>query len=374
MFFANPVFEDDGLASTVELAKKISQHQPVLYINFPLTYTQVLKGEHTIRYKRAFGVNSRIYQPDLIEFPNLWVLEMPVMLPSNKIKNDWLYKKVLDRNNRRYRLHVLRAIQKLNWSSTIAVNALNPLYGKAFTLFSAIKHVYYCYDNIDAAFWLSNHGSELERELVSKCDEICVSSKGLQEKFERLKKPIFWIPNGMNPEHFTRRTEFPKGAFKGAYIGAMDNRLDYDLVGELLDKFPKFQLVLVGPIKCKAAEQLLEHSRVDYRGVVSTSEVSSLVEDCEIGLIPFESNDFTKYIYPLKINEYLHMGMAVLSTNFADLSPFKNHIHVVEAFEQAVNVLQNLSIDSGNHRKRIEFAKEQTWEARADKMREVLNG
>lgn len=374
VFFANPVFEDDGLASTVELAKKIAEYQPVLFINFPLTYTQFVKCEHTNRYSRALGFQNRIYQPAISELPNLWVIEMPIMLPSNKIKNDWLYRRVFDRNNRRYRFHVLRAIQKLGWSSTIAVNALNPLYSKAFTSFSAIKHVYYCYDNIQAAYWLSNHGAELEKELVHQCDEIYVSSQGLLEKFKHLSKPIFWIPNGMNPEHFTRHSEFPKGAFKAAYIGALDDRLNYGLINGLLQNFENFRVVLVGPIKCKAAEEIILHSRVNYRGVVSSSGVSALIEDCEFGLIPFETNEFTKYIYPLKINEYLHLGLAVLSTNFADLTPFKEHIEVVESLEHACEALRRLKEDSGDYLSRIAYAKHQTWEARAAKMRQALNG
>lgn len=47
------------------------------------------------------------------------------------------------------------------------------------------------------------------------------------------------------------------------------------------------------------------------------------MEKINVGLIPFEKNDFTKNIYPFKINEYLMSGMPVGSINRADLTNFK---------------------------------------------------
>ena len=376
VIFANPVFEGEGLASTVELAKGISEHQEVLFINFPMTFTQLIKGQEPLRLLRATGLKSRLYQP-IEELSKLWVLEMPLMLPSNKIGSEKLYHKVLARNNRTYRLHVHRVIERLNWSSTIAVNAFNPLYLEAFTSVNAIKHVYYCYDNIEAAYWLSRHGATLEKKLAAQVDEIYVSSQALKEKFSALNRPVVWIPNGMQPNHFKRTTAFPVHAFHAAYIGALDDRIDYELLQHLLRHFIDFRITLVGPIKCEEAQVLIQHERVCYLGLKKPSEVGQLIQDCDIGLIPFVKNEFTRFIYPLKINEYLCLGMSVLTTDFADLSVFSEWVTPVSSIQEAIDELECIK----GHKDvfemvegRIKFAQLQSWQARAQKMRTHLNG
>ena len=376
VIFANPVFEGEGLASTVELAKEISKHQEVLFINFPMTYTQLLKGEGTSRMKRALGWKRRLYRP-IEQLEKLWVLEMPYMLPSNKLKSERWYSKVLSRNNRTYRYHVLRALKKLNWSSTIAMNAFNPLYKEAFLSFSAIKYVYYCYDNIEAAYWMANHGVSLEQELASQVDEIYVSSKALWSKFSGYSTPITWIPNGMDPANFKRKTEFPEQAMHAAYIGALDNRLDYDLLNGLLQAFRNIQFTIVGPLKCSQAEALVGHERVHYQGIHPPNKVGEMLQHCDMGLIPFVKNEFTKYIYPLKINEYLSLGLAVLTTDFADLSFFEDWVRPISNLEEAQVELARLQTEESNMEsanERIAFAQTQSWEARAQKMRTQLNG
>jgi len=376
VIFANPVFEGEGLASTVELAKEISKHQEVLFINFPMTYTQLLKGEGTSRMKRALGWKRRLYRP-IEQIEKLWVLEMPYMLPSNKLRSERWYSKILSRNNRTYRFHVLNALKKLNWSSTIAMNAFNPLYQEAFLSFSALKHVYYCYDNMEAANWMANHGVSLEQELASQVDEIYVSSKALWSKFSGYSTPITWIPNGMDPANFKRKTEFPEQAMHAAYIGALDNRLDYQLLHGLLMAFRNIQFTIVGPLKCSQAEALVRHERVHYQGIHPSHKVGEMLQHCDIGLIPFVKNEFTKYIYPLKINEYLSLGLAVLTTDFADLSFFEDWVRPISNLEEAKVELVRLQTEESNMEsanERIAFAQTQSWEARAQKMRTQLNG
>lgn len=376
VIFANPVYQGEGLASTVELAKEMARHQDVLFINFPMTYTQLFKGQERGRLKRALGFAKRLYRPNK-DLDKLWVLEMPLMLPSNKIRSKKVYNQVLSRNNRTYKQHLLGAMQRLNWSSTIAVNAFNPLYKEAFLSFSALKHVYYCYDNIEAAYWLAEHGVPLEQELVKHSDEIYVSSQGLFAKFSGSHKPLTWIPNGMNPKDFTRNQAFAEHQLHAAYIGALDDRLDYPLLHNLLEANPALKMTLVGPVKCAAAQELTAMERVNYLGVKRPDEVGEHLQDCTIGLIPFVKNDFTSFIYPLKINEYLSLGMAVLTTDFADLSVFEDWVRPVSSAQEAVMELARIEAEELHEKAvtaRITFAQSQSWEARADKMRMQLNG
>src|SRR5690606_17805391 len=58
--------------------------------------------------------------------------------------------------------------------------------------------------------------------------------------------------------------------------------------------------------------------------------------DCTI--IPFKCNELTKSIYPLKVNEYLAAGKAVVSTNFSeDIAEFKNIVYLAASHEEFIN-------------------------------------
>ena len=186
---ANPVFGDEGLSSTEEIAKELSKLRPVVFVNFPLTLSQ-LKSQKQ-RVKKANTV-ERVQGYD-----QLWVYEPPIMLPSNAL-NGVSYTVVNNINNGRYYRGLERLINQLNWSEVDLVNAFNPLYAGACSKFNAHSLTYYCYDNIAASHWMRNHGTRLEEKLVSQVDKIIVSSPGLREKFSSASVPVDLVPNGMD--------------------------------------------------------------------------------------------------------------------------------------------------------------------------------
>ncbi|MCU0324973.1 MAG: teichuronic acid biosynthesis glycosyltransferase tuaH, partial [Spirosomaceae bacterium] len=93
----------------------------------------------------------------------------------------------------------------------------------------------------------------------------------------------------------------------------------------------------------------------------------------DVGLIPFKKNEFTKSIYPLKINEYLASGMPVVSTDFADLTDFKGLIYELEErnFEENLRIAIQ-EIDKTLIEKRIAFAQANSWKNRAAELNKII--
>ena len=365
---ANPVFGDEGLSSTEEIAKELSKLRPVVFVNFPLTLSQ-LKSQ-----KRRVKMANTV---ELVEgYDQLWVYEPPIMLPSNALKG-LSYTVVNDINNRRYYRGLKRLINQLNWIDVDLVNAFNPLYVSACSRFKAHSLTYYCYDNIAASHWMRNHGTRLEEKLVSQVDKIIVSSPGLKEKFSSTSVPVDLVPNGMDASNFSVLDDMPKDSIALAYVGAIDNRIDYDFIEEIL-KLPEVRsLKLAGPLKTVDAELLSKHSKVDYLGVLPKEKVGEMLSDVNTGLIPFVKNEFTKYIYPLKINEYLGKGLAVLTTDFADLTDFEDFVRPIKSLTEATIELQRILKEDLTESKKLarhEFALKNTWQHRAELFNESLNG
>jgi teichuronic acid biosynthesis glycosyltransferase TuaH len=365
---ANPVFGDKGLSSTEEIAKELSKLRPVVFVNFPLTLSQ-LRSEKP-RLKR---VNTVVEVPG---YDQLWVYEPPIMLPSNAL-NGLPYAVVNDINNKRYFRGVQRLINQFNWNDIDLVNAFNPQFAGACSKLKAHSLTYYCYDNIAASHWMRNHGSRLEDQLIHQADKIIVSSPGLKEKFSQSTVPVDLVPNGMDASNFKLLNDLPKDSITLAYVGAIDDRIDYDFVNKLLQLPIVSKLRLVGPLKTAEAEGLVNHSKVEYLGIVPKEVVGELLKDVNTGLIPFIRNEFTKYIYPLKINEYLGKGLAVLTTDFADLADFNQFVRPVGSFAEATDELQRILKEDLTEPKKLarhQFALQNTWEQRAQSFNEALNG
>jgi glycosyltransferase involved in cell wall biosynthesis len=98
------------------------------------------------------------------------------------------------------------------------------------------------------------------------------------------------------------------------------------------------------------------------------------MQEWDVGLIPFVKNEFTKTIYPLKINEYLAAGKPVISTDFADLEDFKGMVKVctshkdfIEGIAKEIRYNNRLKIS-----KRIAFARQNSWETRTAQFLQAL--
>jgi len=67
---------------------------------------------------------------------------------------------------------------------------------------------------------------------------------------------------------------------------------------------------------------------VVFYGPKKVQDLPAYLKTFSLGIIPFIKNQFTKGIYPLKINEYLAAGIPVVSTNFGYLEDFETIINI----------------------------------------------
>ena len=138
---------------------------------------------------------------------------------------------------------------------------------------------------------------------------------------------IFPVTNGVNL-NITK----PKGAIRAGstfrifYVGYVrkDRGMDTLLssIAILKDKIFSLRLTLVGDAVeedmyylNKTIKSLGLEKYVDFRGILSHSEVLYLEECSDVCIFPFPRGRELDYIYPIKILEYLAMGKAVVATN-----------------------------------------------------------
>jgi glycosyltransferase involved in cell wall biosynthesis len=113
---------------------------------------------------------------------------------------------------------------------------------------------------------------------------------------------------------------------------------------------------------------------VKIEGPKMPEQLPPYLQTFSVGIIPFVKDDFTKGIYPMKINEYLAAGLPVVSTAFGDIADFASLIKITDDKETFLQyVLSEIAGDTPEKREaRLKTAENNTWDKRAEELSNVI--
>lgn len=367
-----PSWEGNYNKSTVELMKEYSNYQKVIYIDYPYTVLDLIRNN-------TAPVN-RILKCEYLtvpEHPNLKIYNLPAIIPFQSIKiksllnlilfiNSWLIQRRIKKIRR------LEGIQNAEW-----LCALNPFIGNIVQAkYRTENFNYYCYDDIASMKWVNKKSIDEEKAYIEKSKSVFCSSNKLLAKCRKYNENVHLIENGVNTNTFINTSVNSSDSNIIGYVGSIDDRLDMELLELLISSNKNYKFQFIGRVVDKEVQDKLSiHDNVELVPPVSPSLLAGYIARFKVGLIPFVRNQFTENIYPMKVNEYLALGVPVVSTHFSDLSSLKDIIRIAEKHIDFQSfVLEEISSDSGlKKQKRIEFAKTQSWTNKAHIMHSVLS-
>jgi glycosyltransferase involved in cell wall biosynthesis len=124
------------------------------------------------------------------------------------------------------------------------------------------------------------------------------------------------------------------------YHGAITELLDWELL-ENLAQMPGVRLVLIGPIahfdsvaagdSQSVKERVLTCDQVTHIQTVPYFELKYYLAGFDAGIVPFVINEQTAPVSPLKLFEYMAMGLKVFATPTKTLSAYAEFITVAES-------------------------------------------
>ena len=160
------------------------------------------------------------------------------------------------------------------------------------------------------------------------------------------------------------------------YVGSLDDRIDYALLEFVIRRSPHLRFRFIGRITAVASVNALrKYSNVEFMPPVAYVEVPDQVSRLAVGLIPFVKDEFTRFIYPLKVNEYLAVGKPVVMTNFTQLEEFAEVAWICNDREAFLGGIHQALVnnDSNLRAKRAQVAQQNSWEHRTQKFIKVLS-
>jgi glycosyltransferase involved in cell wall biosynthesis len=150
------------------------------------------------------------------------------------------------------------------------------------------------------------------------------------------------------------------------YFGVVDERLDYELIGNLAKANPNWNIVMVGPV-CKVdPAQLPKAANIVWLGGRDYSELPAYTKAFDVCLMPFALNEATEYINPTKALEYMAAGKVIVSTPVPDVvSNFSKVSKISNSSDEFIKLClqQTTNRDEAAIKRGLQMAQQNTWDA-----------
>jgi glycosyltransferase involved in cell wall biosynthesis len=167
-------------------------------------------------------------------------------------------------------------------------------------------------------------------------DLICIASEGQREMFPASSK-LYLLSNGVDSIFFSAVSPVIPADLKdiirpiAGYAGALQDRIDIDLMEYVIKTLPEYNFVFVGPvIDINHIKPLLNYSNVHIMGNKKFGNMPSYIDNFDVCIIPHKVNALTISMDPLKTYEYLARGKPVVSTPVAGTDKFKNILYIAD--------------------------------------------
>jgi teichuronic acid biosynthesis glycosyltransferase TuaH len=384
--FGLPRIDSEIESTNYTTARLLARYNEVYYIENPFTIKDYwrLRGSPQISKRKGY---LSLFSTNVMasDTPGLWHVIPPVLLSINFLPEGWLFRSMLRLNESLLAFKLKRIFKEHNISRFIFINSYNFHYPGLADHLKSVMEVYHSLDPLILPFD-RKHGSISEAIIVKRSDVVICSSRQLYRDKKQLNEATYFVPNAADLTHSSKVLDpslkihpllaHLHGPVIG-YFGAVERRIDYQLLAEVARIHSDKIFALVGPVHHEFVPDWFKSlPNVLLTGAVPYSEMPAVITRFNVGLIPFKKDEVSKTIFPLKLFEYMGAGKPVVCTDFnLDLAEFTEETiefcsdaaHFSAAIHRA---LYEDDIEKRN--RRLQVAAHNTWERRVDEIADII--
>lgn len=222
----------------------------------------------------------------------------------------------------------------------------------AFTQHLTPKAVVYdCMDELSAFRGAPLALRECEARLFDRADVVFTGGQSLYEAKREQHRNIHPFPSSIDAAHFGEARNFQIDPVdqlviphpRLGFFGVIDERMDLELVSQVAEARPDWQLVMIGPVVKIDPAELPRRSNIHYLGGKDYKELPAYIAGWDVALMPFARNESTRFISPTKTPEYLAAGKPVVSTSIRDVvRPYgeMNLVRIADAADEFISAIE----------------------------------
>lgn len=208
-----------------------------------------------------------------------------------------------------------------------------------------------------------------ERGILEGADAVVTTARALERRLRSAGRPVALVPNGCDFEYFSSIAPRARGGRPTVgYYGCIANWFDSDLVADVAQRRPEWDFVLIGPTYLADLSRLPALPNVTFPGLVPYGQLLERIERFDVFLLPFRRSPLTDAANPVKAYEIMATGRPFVSVPLPELEPFGDLVRFAsDAAELERRIEDALAEDDpGLVERRRDFARRNSWDARAD--------
>ncbi len=256
------------------------------------------------------------------------------------------------------------------------------------------KIVFHADDNAPAMNGWTRAEEAPRAALIARADRIFAITPGVIDSLgPRAATKTMLLPNGADTESFRagRKAPCPPDLAviprpRIAYVGSLNDKVDFALIDRLAAARPDWHWVLVG--KTWPAEGLRPEARaplqscraranIHFLGPKPFWELPAYCAHVDVNTMVYriDGDGWWRDIYPLKLHEYLAAGPAVVSSDVPAVRSFGDVVTICHSDRQWLSALA-LAIDERQvaAERRLSVARDNDWDKRVTLVDGALRG
>jgi UDP-galactopyranose mutase len=245
------------------------------------------------------------------------------------------------------------------------------------------------YDCMDELASFKNAPKQLlqrENAVLKMADLVFTGGPSLYRAKRERHPNVHCFPSSVDVMHFAqaldRTNSHPAhkdipGPRLGFY-GVIDERFDTELIAQLADAHPQWQIVLVGPVVKIDPAALPKRDNIYYLGQQPYKALPYFLAGWDVCLLPFALNESTRFISPTKTLEYMAAELPIVSAPVTDVVDlYQDIVYIAADAPQFVAACEAALLESAEHRaqtveKMRAVVSSTSWDSTVEKMHALI--
>ncbi|MGL4740480.1 MAG: glycosyltransferase [Sarcina sp.] len=241
-----------------------------------------------------------------------------------------------------------------------------------------------------AGFKIPESVKKSHQNMLENKDDVYVVTTATKLYDEVIKlrgnEKVELVTNGVEFEHFSdiKCTKVPdeikevveSGHKIIGYFGALAKWFDYELIKEMSEQLPEYEIILIGINYDKSLDKsgILNLNNVHYLGTRNYTELPTYAKFFDVATIPFVINDITEATSPVKLFEYMALGKPIVTTALPECRKYESPL-VSESHEEFIaNIKKATELENDEAYKALlrKEGLDNTWRQKAIDMKELI--